>query len=322
MRSRPRGLELTVEPFPYGDGNIVRQGGTALWVPNRADLTILRDRPRAQLERDYRWAYHQITGLVPTGDWLDLLWIEIEKLDLAATFVGAGTRVSKAGGTGTLASSKVISAGNTAVCGIAYNTAVAAASQLATPSGWSVLFSQATVGAGTYKPGVIVFFKVSTGATETCTVTAIGTDFYGYSHVVEISNVSGIDAAAHTTNSGTAVTSGNSGTTSATTVADAIAFAICTAETGGGGTSSFSTPASSGYTSIGTNPNDSAVVGYDFSYKILAATATQIASWTWTGSSAYTAGIGVFSGSGGAAATSHPIFSRGPRFTEPRRRYV
>lgn len=226
---------------------------------------------------------------------------------MAVAIVKTGTRVTKTGGTGTVASSVgTVTIGNYVVCVIATNCGFVTGTTFTTPAGWTVAVANSLTGSQTYRPGALVYYKVSSvGGTETNTLTLLGTDAYAYSQCIELSGVTAFDSAASTgaDNANGTATSATITGPGATSVADSIVFAVCTAEVGGGGTSAFSSPASTGYTVIGTNANDTTTIAYDASRKIIAATGTQSAGWTWTGASRYNAALAVFSGSGGGGGT-------------------
>lgn len=231
---------------------------------------------------------------------------------MAIAVVKTGTRVTKTGGSGTIASSVgTVTIGNYVVCIVATNCGFVTGTTFTTPAGWSVAVANALSGSQTYRPGVLIFYKVSAaGGTETCTLTLLGTDAYAYSQCIELSGVTGFDSAASigTDNANGTATTDTVTSPSATAVADSIVFAVSSAETGSGGTAAHSSPASLngstiGVTSIGTNANDTTTIAYDASRKSLAATATPSAAWTWTGASRYNAAIAVFSGTAGGGST-------------------
>jgi hypothetical protein len=219
----------------------------------------------------------------------------------APTWVKNGTRLTKSGGgASSLAPTISCTIGNYIVALFEFNIS-GAFTAVATPSGWTLLHSRAGSGAQTYRPQVAAFGKVAASTTETCTITTVGTDSYGYGQLVEWSGVASVDTTASTStdNADGTATSLTLTAAAALAVADSAILAHCTAEAGFGGTSSFSSPASSGYTVIGTNANDSVTIPYDASRKTVAVTTAPTAAWTWTGASRYSAGMVVLSGSGG-----------------------
>jgi hypothetical protein len=219
----------------------------------------------------------------------------------APTWIKNGTRLTKSGGGATsLAPTISCTIGNYIVALFEFNVS-GGTTAIATPSGWTLLHSRTPGGSQTYKPQVAAFGKVAASTTETCTITTIGTDTYGYGQCVEWSGVASVDTTASTSTdnaNGTATSATITGA-AALAVADSAVLVHITAEVGGGGTSSMSSPASSGYTVIGTNANDSTTIAYDSSRKTVAVTTAPTAAWTWTGAARYSAGMVVLSGSAG-----------------------
>lgn len=93
----------------------------------------------------------------------------------------------------------------------------------------------------------------------------------------------------------TTVTSGQVGPTSPSTFANSIVFALI-GVSGGGASSALTHPATSAYSSVDGNTENSAHIAYSSSYKITSATGAQQANWTWTGASNYTAVLATFMG--------------------------
>lgn len=279
----------------------------SLWIPPHDVLWSIQQERRDRLERDYRFIYDQLIGVRPTGDWLEILIREIARW-AAPAVVQTGTRGSKTGGSGNIvASISGVTPGNLLIGGVALNEFTTSTSALAA-SGWTGILGNPPSGSQTYRPQAEGFQQVAAGTSATLTIPTLGTDSYGYVTIIEVSGVSGVDTGAtlgSNNANGTATTSTYT-SPNPTAVADTLMLSIGTAEVGGGGTSNYSTPASfngstTGVTSIGNNPNDSAVIAYDFSRKLLSATATPAATNTWTGASRYNGGIIALSGSGGGA---------------------
>jgi hypothetical protein len=223
----------------------------------------------------------------------------------APTWVKNGTRLTKSGGgASSLAPTIACTIGNYIVAIFQFNIS-GAFTAIATPAGWTLLYSRTGSGAQTYRPQIAAFGKVAAATTETCTITTVGTDTYGYGQLIEVSGVQSVDATATTSadNADATATTATATAAAALAVADSLVIAHCTAEAGFGGTSSFSSPATTGYTVIGTNADDSAVIGYDSSRKTVAVTTAPTATWTWTGASRYQWGIIVLSGTSGGGGT-------------------
>lgn len=199
----------------------------------------------------------------------------------APTILTEGTRVTKNGGTGTLASSVTCTIGDVIVCHIFLNSS--GSGTIGTPVGWTKRFSNPLSGGGTYGVACAAFEKVAASTTETCTITVPGTDAYGYSQCTRLSSNANFDAVASiSVNNGTGTATSRTITAAAPlAAADSLIITGLTAEQGGGGTNIFSTPAASSYTSIGTNPNDGTTIAYDVSQKTVATTTAPTAAWTW-----------------------------------------
>lgn len=220
----------------------------------------------------------------------------------APIWVKAGSRATKnGGGPSTLTPTINCTIGNRLVADFEFNV-FSGTTAIATPPGWNLVHSLAPTGSQTYKPQLARFEKVAASTTESCPITTVGTDTYGGGQIEEWSGVTAVDTAASTTanNADGAATSASITAAAALAVADSAVTVHCTAETGGGGTTSFSSPASSGYTVISTSPNDSSLIAYDISRKTVAVTTAPTAGYTWSGGSRYQIGITILSGSAGA----------------------
>lgn len=166
-----------------------------------------------------------------------------------------------------------------------------------TAAGWTAVQNppgQIFLGVGWV--GSCLFAKIATSTSETITLVrgASGTLTAMSAVVAEFVNgLSAVQVDVSTNAAFATGTSGNSGTTSTTTVAGTLiigALGIVDAATGTNAAFGISDPATTGYTSLGVHNNNTASgTGFQSSYKFVTATGTQIASWTWTPSSA---GIG------------------------------
>ena len=142
----------------------------------------------------------------------------------------------------------------------------------------------------------IGYAKVTTSSgTFTITLSMAGSTSGNYycSDAIEWSNVTAATPVYDVTL--TAVGSGmsqNTGTTATTTQANDLVLAVLSGD--GGNPMNISTPASAGYTSLAVQQNASAHIGFEASYKTVAATGTQSAAWTTTVTSTWSVGIGTF----------------------------
>jgi hypothetical protein len=104
----------------------------------------------------------------------------------APTWVKNGTRLTKSGGgASSLAPTISCTIGNYIVALFEFNV-FSSTSAIATPSGWTLLHSRAPSGAQTYRPQVAAFGKVAASTTETCTITTVGSDTYGYGQLSRV----------------------------------------------------------------------------------------------------------------------------------------
>lgn len=107
---------------------------------------------------------------------------------------------------------------------------------------------------------------------------------------------------------GSGVTSGNTGTTGTTAQADALAIAVMGIDPFPNSTGNNISNPPSTYTNVlivqddQTNP----FIACNVAYKVLSATGTQSASWTWDTASGYVAGIAVFKASAGGGGGNAP----------------
>lgn len=289
----------------------------ALYLPEKADLLAIRELQRGQgycrvvdrrLETWFRREHERLTGFVPTGPWLDVLIDSILQLDLAPAFVGKGSQSFQDGAGGALSCQKTgVTIGNLVVALMAQSNPVNT-NAIPTPAGFSVAEAPVATSALSYKPSPAIFYKIATATTETASSTP-ASGSYAAGILAEFSGIDPTPLDVHTNNNGTASTSGNTGTTGTTAVADSLVIAVGHAEDAVGNTSNFSSPASSGYTSLATTSNNAVHIAWDGSYKILVATGTQSGAWTWTTSSAYNNAIAVFKGTGGGGAARARLIS-------------
>jgi hypothetical protein len=207
-----------------------------------------------------------------------------------------------------------VTSGNLVVC------LITAASQpnptnppaIATPSGWTVAENPLGPGPSTdaYRPVNAIFYKANAASgSHTADFSGASTlpiDSYG---AITLFEVSGCDTSSplDTHNTTTSTSAAGSGSTPSVTntVADAIAFAIGHPDSQS--VSNLSFPPSSGYTDSDHSTNNSTDAAYDFGYKVLSATGSQSASWTWTGTSHFSGTIAIFkaaAGGGGVSGTA------------------
>lgn len=168
------------------------------------------------------------------------------------------------------------------------------------PTGWTVAENPIGPGPDTspYRPVNAIYFKAD-AASGSHTIdfsgaAALPTDSYGAITLIEFS---GCDTTSPLDTHGTtSAMTGTSGSTSAVTnsIADAVALVIGHPDSNG--VSSLSFPPSSGYTDLDHSTNNSADAAYDFGYKILSATGSQQASWTWTGDAPFQGTIVILKG--------------------------
>lgn len=189
------------------------------------------------------------------------------------------------------------------------------ATGMSPPAGWSDAISpNGAAGGGMFKPVAAIFYKENiAGGTESGTVT-VPASSYCMATIVEFSGVaasSSLDVTA--SSSASAVTSGNTGTTAATALADSVAIVVGGAEDGTGAVTNYSTPATTGYTTIYNSSSAAVHAAGDHSYKILSATGTQSGAWTWTTSAVFAAVIAVFKG----VAPPSPLASTVSTFEVP-----
>lgn len=184
---------------------------------------------------------------------------------------------------------------------------------LPTPSGWTAAIAPTgATGIEAYR-GICAIFYKQNAASGSHTIDFTGAsawplDSYGEITLEEWSGAetSGVLDVVASSALATPNTSGTSGTTATTAVAASVAIAV--GNPGGASPTALSSPAATGYTSIDTEPSNATHTAYQASYKILSATATQSASWTWTGNNAWIGIIAVFKGAS-APPPSNPILA-------------
>jgi hypothetical protein len=195
--------------------------------------------------------------------------------------------------TGSLTS---VTAGNLVVLTIALASSDSIA--IPTPTGWSVAEAPtASLASGdpNYKPIVGIFYKAAAASGTHSFTTTRSAGAFAISNISEwnITQASPLDVHTNSKDGGSGATSGNTGTTGTTAQASELAIVVIDPENGAN-TSSLSTPPSSGYTSLAYSADDNTHNACSHGYKILAATGTQVGSWTWSNSSGWCAAIATF----------------------------
>lgn len=148
---------------------------------------------------------------------------------------------------------------------------------------WAAASTGASTGAtngDSVQPG-IWWLRAAKAGTHTLSQ-SYGSAVWGNWSIVETTPMSAVDQTVR--NSGnTSVTTGNTGTSSATTQASEFAVAALATNTSGAGlaNAAFSDPPS-GYTSLKVQNDTVNHAGGEQAYKELAATGAQSATWTWT----------------------------------------
>lgn len=224
---------------------------------------------------------------------------------MAVAFVKKGTVAIVDSGTSIAPTIGTVTAGNLVVAMFWVADGTGSTTALSAPSGWTAAETPTGQLSNGFGMKVGVFYKQNAASGSHTATLSMGTGSYSEGIIVEFSGASTTAAlGVHTNNKGGTATSGNTGTTGTSTVADAVAVAVIAVDNGVN-TSSLSTPAATGYTSIAVEPNDSFHVPGEASYKILSATGTQSGSWTWTNSSGFCAAVVVFQAdpSGGVSLT-------------------
>jgi len=131
----------------------------------------------------------------------------------------------------------------------------------------------------------------TSGGTFTITISVVsGTGNYFCSAAMEWDGITSATLDQTSSNTGTGVLAGDSGTTAATTTASELVVAsiyplVSSAAIG------ISSPATTGYTALGVQQDNSAHAGWQGSYKTVSATGTQIANWTWTAANGNFGGV-------------------------------
>lgn len=148
---------------------------------------------------------------------------------------------------------------------------------------WAAASTGASTGASntdSVQPG-IWWLRAAKAGTHTLSQ-SYGSAVWGNWSLVETTPMGAVDQTVR--NSGnTSVTTGNTGTSGATTQAAEFVVAVLSTNTTGAGLAStgFSDPPA-GYTSLKVQNDTTAHIGGEQAYKELAATGTQSATWTWT----------------------------------------
>lgn len=168
-----------------------------------------------------------------------------------------------------------VTAGNHVACAVSYVPSASTNTACPTPSGWSVAEAPTSTFGTAYAPRAAIFYKQNAGAgTQTATFSLPAGSYIG-AQIIEHSGASttaSLDVHANTI--GTHASTG-SVTTGASTVADSFVIATGCVEA-----ESFSTPPTTGYTAIGYDDGNN--ITYSPGRKILSATGTQSATWTWS----------------------------------------
>lgn len=219
---------------------------------------------------------------------------------MAIAFVQKSAQVFVDNGTSITPSLAGTTAGNFVVLTV-YNMDFSTTSPqpaLAAPAGWlTAVAPVSALGPDEFKPTVGIFYKENiAGGVESGTVN-LGSSSYAMAAITEFSGVaksSSLDVVASSVL--VAATSGTSGTTAATSLATSLAIAAGCSQNGLGTLNNYSSPATVGYTSIYNFIGGGGHASGDHSYKILAATGAQTASWTWTESAYFSGAIAVFKG--------------------------
>lgn len=168
-------------------------------------------------------------------------------------------------------------AGNCCVVTISYVPSGTSDVAVPTPTtGWSVATAPTTGDGNAYDAHAAIFYKQNAGSgTQTATFSLPAGSYIGgqISEYSGVSTTAALDVAAFNDATGS---TGGSVTTATSTVADAVVVAnVCVIA------ENPSTPPTTSYTAIGQDPGDN--ITYSSAYKILSATGTQSATWTWSG---------------------------------------
>lgn len=237
---------------------------------------------------------------------------------MAIAFVSKGSQTFTDGGNTIAPSLASVTAGNQVFLIVANSNGESSATPMTNPAGWNAEIVTNGIGALGYRPSVGIWSKYNSAGGSESGTTTIGTigGSYAAGGVVQFSGL--LTAAAadlSTSGSATGATSGNTGTTGTTSQADELILVVGHAEDAVGATSSFSSPASSGFTSLWTTSSNAAHIAWDASYKIVAATGTQTGSYTWVTSSAFSGAIVTLkaSGGGGGPTVKPEYYYRGLR---------
>ncbi len=200
-----------------------------------------------------------------------------------------------------------VTAGNLVVMLVACSQNVSATA-LTAPAGWSTAASATGPGTGSYRQVAAIFYKENAASGSHSGTVTFNSNSYAAAVIVEFSGIQTSGSLEGTnTDSGTGVTTGSTNSASNTT-ANALVLSIICASNDPGTMNSLSSPASSGYTNIDNELNDTLHTGYQFSYKSVTSAASQSGSWTWTNNSGFGAAIATFAESGGGGSTPVPVF--------------
>lgn len=212
-----------------------------------------------------------------------------------STFVQKSTELFADNASSIAPSLAGVTANNLVVLGVAFSATVTTPA-ISAPSGWLTATNPTGINAPdqSFNPGSAIFYKEGASAgTQSATVTLPAAGSYAAASIVESSGAKTSGALAQANFATGTGTSG--GTGNATNgAANAFVFVVGHAEDGVGSTASFSSPASTGYSGVDTEPSNSTHIAYDISYKLVSAIAAQSASWTWTTSSGFVNTIAVF----------------------------
>lgn len=279
---------------------------TPVWMPPHDVLWSIQQERKERLERDYRFLYHQVTGLRPRGDWLDVLRWEITRW-AAPAFVNKGTQIFGDNSTSLSLTYTGAIAGNWLVATVAASRFSGTQAAIGTPAGWSVAVAPVSNGAASgFGVATAQFIKENCpSGSNPASITGLPATSFSAGIISEYSGIltaSSIDQATSNNGVNATATSGNCGTTGTTSQADEIAIACGHAEDGVGNTAAFANP-SSGFTNIAVTATNAAHIAWASGYKILSAIATQTATLAWTTNSIWCGSIITAKGAGGGGGT-------------------
>jgi hypothetical protein len=194
-----------------------------------------------------------------------------------------------------------VTAGNALILIVSYSNAggTAATSANVASSGDTWQTAVAPALNSNYGTGNAIFYVKNVGS-GTHAVTFTNPSASSPIQTLELAEFSGVDTtapfdvSASSTTGASNVTSANSGTTASTAIADELVVSGITCINFGGAIS-ISNPATTGYSSLDIqDPYSPGFLTTQSSYKIVAATGTQVASWSWSGARAADAAIATF----------------------------